>query len=897
MTKDFDINDQLAKVREYGKKYTLRGWHPVPCVGKKPARWTTKVNDKGNTVKTSKGYNKLRLEEDDIEDYFDKERLGINKNIPLNIAIVADSNKRLTDIDLDSETARLLSPSFLPDTMCMFGRKTSRGSHKLYSVKHSTYKKFYYLKDLNKKKGGDNEVTLLEIRPLDGARYTVFPPSVHESTGENIAWEKNRDGSFIYNKDPAEVEVKDLEECCRELAVATVIADELSEGTRQELILALSGTLFKLGWDKDRVTSFTKPILEQFDDQKDFKDRMQGIDATWRKFNKGEAITGVSKLKELLSPPQFQVVKDWLGISKSESPIIEEDGCLVFRMFIKDMFINSKISSFVMRPVKSSYVPEDGNHFDVELISKMGTSRMIKFGPRSFISSRAFKESVSRVQDSQEFSYIGNDNQTQLLNEYLAGQEYARVKGTKITGFVEEDGIRYFVTEDGCLSATKEGIVLNDSISYVGRENSYCKLPFTPSPKKKDLFSIKKDLLSFNTPSVVQGVLGWSVSCFYKQYFMDEASINGFPLLYMSGESGSGKSQTAKSIIYGIWDVQENPLDFKGQTEFTLMLGSTMSNAIPIVLDEVKLNRLGIKYQNIFSRYVRAAFDDSKMKRGNKDQTATHYSIQRPTVVCSEVWPNETAIKERCLFLNLSQKESYQYTEAYKRLIGQDLGMIGRLLLDDALMRKEENVYEILLETYDKLPKSFEGRPALCLLSVAFGCRILSDLLKIEIGTEEITEELFNHFYSHVDGDTMMFKTSEVDKTIVEFNRMCEYEGNDPTFGSMVHNTHLLDGHHYAIKDGMLRLYLNGVLPIFHKFAKEYDYDGDILDKQTFANQVKNEVYFVEEKVAKIGDRPRRCIILDITKMVNKGLDISHPWVDLEETKQADVISIKKEEM
>lgn len=874
-----ESKEHLDSVIQYCEKYRARGWFSIPCIGKKPGKWTTDVKDSGKEIKSSKGYNKLRLESDDFENYFNHERLGVPGHTPINIAIIADENKELTDIDLDSEESRLLSSYYLPDTLAMFGRDTSRKSHMLYSCKRSIYKKYSYLRDPKDRK---SEIVILEIRPLDGSRYTVFPPSIHEDTKEKISWEKSADGSFVFNKDPGYVDFDELTLGTTQLAVASVLSQQWSEGIRQDICLAVSGTLFKIGWDEAKVIKFITPIIDTFDDPKDKKDRLQGISHTWRKFQRGEAVTGLTKLETLLSMPQFQAVKDWLGITRTESPIQEIDGCICCRKFIKDFVVNEPISSFTMRPVKSIYIEDEGNYFDVLMKSKRGTERVVQLGPRSFISSRNFKEAVSKVRDSIEFMYVGNDTQTQQLSEYLADQEYRRVVGTKTTGFIEFDGSQVFVTEDGSMG---KDCKLNDDVTYIGPEKTHCKLPLIVG-KKDGLFTLKKHLFEFNHPAIVQGVLGWTVSCFYKNYFMKTKEVNGYPILYMSGESGSGKSQTAKSIIYGIWDVQENPLDFKGQTEFTLMLGSTVSNSIPIVLDEVKLNRLGIRYQNIFSRYVRAAFDDSKMKRGNKDLTATYYSIKRPTVVCSEVWPNETAIKERCLFLNLSQKESYKHTESYKNLVREDLGVLGRILLEDALNRKENEVYDLLFNTLDSLPPTFEGRPSICLLTSVFGLRILSEVLKMDISTEEITNELFQHFYSNVNDGTKMFKISEVDKTLVEFNRMCEYEGEEARFGSMVHNTHLLIDHHYSIIKNQLRLYIPGILPVFHKFAREYNYDGDILDKQTFMNQVKNEVYFIEEKVAKIGGISRRCVILDLEKLIKKGVDIGHPWIEREKKEE-----------
>jgi len=187
----------------------------------------------------------------------------------------------LVDIDFDWREAADLAPHFLPETNAIFGRKTNKSSHYLYICSGAKTRKF----QIGKKVDGG---MILELR--SNGHQTVFPPSEHK-TGETIRWEKE--------EQPAEISVSELEQSCRQLAAASLIARNWGDGNRQDLSLAISGLMLKAGIPVDQVKHLIQVVCDYVGDE-EVADRLRCVTTTEEKVADDKEVAGYQKLVDIL---------------------------------------------------------------------------------------------------------------------------------------------------------------------------------------------------------------------------------------------------------------------------------------------------------------------------------------------------------------------------------------------------------------------------------------------------------------------------------------------------------------------------------------------------------------------------------------------------------------------
>ena len=263
------------------RKYSQRRWKVVPIPPKKKAP-------------RRKGWQKLRIKESEMPDYFHAgDNIGILWGKP---------SHWLVDADLDCKEAVGLAPSFLPKTRRVYGRETRPDSHYLYWCNGIRPMKF------NDPEPSDHEATcLLELRST--GQQSVVPPSIHPS-GERVRWKKRGE--------PARVSRDELRIRLGQLASAALLGRRWKRGIRQEIALSLSGALLRAGWKIEKVTKFIEAIVVATND-KELKKRVSAVETTSNKLAKGEKVTGIPRLGELLGKKTVSSICEWLGIGEETS--------------------------------------------------------------------------------------------------------------------------------------------------------------------------------------------------------------------------------------------------------------------------------------------------------------------------------------------------------------------------------------------------------------------------------------------------------------------------------------------------------------------------------------------------------------------------------------------------
>jgi hypothetical protein len=228
---------------------------------------------------------------------------------PRNVGVLNGApSKNRHDTDLDCPEARIIAPRLLRPTGWIFGRKTAPRSHWIYQTDRSLNAAFEKFTDIDVVNGivkdGD---ALIELR---GTRsQTVYPPSLHQDTGEEIEWE-----TFTT---PGEVPLADLQRAVREVAAASILARHWpSKGARDDAALALTGGLLRAGWTDEKIGTFIEAVAVAANDE-EARSRAGKAAATRRKQEAGKKTTGWPKLTQVIGPLGVHVirrVRQWLGL-------------------------------------------------------------------------------------------------------------------------------------------------------------------------------------------------------------------------------------------------------------------------------------------------------------------------------------------------------------------------------------------------------------------------------------------------------------------------------------------------------------------------------------------------------------------------------------------------------
>ena len=544
------------------KFYISNGYRPIPLPFKKKAPdfdgWP---HFECTEEEASKFFN------DRNSDYGDKKG---------NVALILSNN--LVDIDLDSKEAIQLAEEYLPIPSCIYGRETSRRSHYVYQTKNGdiSTRQFIGPKDSNQDSENTHGDMVLELRTGDGKSARV-PPSFH-ANGEQLLYEEGFEGlpsnglvdsEFLLNR-------------CAELASAVLIFREYNEGKRQDICNAFAGATALEGWDRNKITSFIRPILEVSGDTEK-RSRYAGIEETVDKVENGDTkVTGFKRLSELLGDSAVDKIREWLKIGRLSTEIVEINGRYAIKRFAKGMVThNELITTFTIEPLDCVFVHNEGERLKCNILVDN-----CKF-PAELTSDcwhtlREFRKEIAKFVVGQ--SITAKENDLQKLRHYVFQQKgYKTSTGLKVCGFHNNT----FVTDQGSLS--KEGE--DNSVVYLPIDGAKisCSLIDVNLDEmtQENLDDFKEHLHKFNEEYITLSVLGWASACFYKDIIHDV--LGKFPILVLEGGAGVGKSSTFNHIIKRLWSVDYRSLMLDASKTFSSYVMCSSSNAIPLLYEELSL--------------------------------------------------------------------------------------------------------------------------------------------------------------------------------------------------------------------------------------------------------------------------------------------------------------------
>jgi hypothetical protein len=292
------LESNAALPREIARRYKKRGWKPIPIFdGKNPnvADWQNRDFDP----------------ETDFPD-------GCNVGVQM-----GECSDSLVDVDLDCLEARKLAAHLLPPTKSIFGRKSKPKSHRLYYSKVPDDRATIGFK-FAKKGESDESVAILDLKLGSNKKgsQSVFPGSIHKSTGERIEW--------WLDERAAQVEGTDLWRGVVKVAIGSVLLRRYkSKGDRHNMFLVIGGVLARANWDRDEAAEFAEIVTKAAGDD-ETADRVKAVRDAWKAHHDVKNSFGFPQLKQSIGDDAVQIWK-WLGL-ESKKPLNQRRELNVVRM-------------------------------------------------------------------------------------------------------------------------------------------------------------------------------------------------------------------------------------------------------------------------------------------------------------------------------------------------------------------------------------------------------------------------------------------------------------------------------------------------------------------------------------------------------------------------------------
>lgn len=324
--------------------------------------------------------------------------------------------------------------------------------------------------------------------------------------------------------------------------------------------------------------------------------------------------------------------------------------------------LDETISSFVLRPTKSIRL---GSQLcltcDVETIN--GKSfKDVTFPPKAWGSKRDFIRSIEAYPDMQ---WMGSDDHVQGLLKLLREKPVPVIVGSKTLGYFESENGPRWVFPSGVIDSN--GIQKEPDVTYVTSGSSLDHRVFYEDIEKASFSALAAEVLpklsEINTHDVTIPMIGWFFATPFKPRIHKQ--IHHFPLLFVHGTQGSGKTSMLREVFWPLFGValKTDPYSCT-ETEFALVRLFSSTNSIPVVLDEFKPRDMGKVRVDRINRFLRRLYGGETEERGRADLSITTWDLSAPVCIAGEMGPEDPAIIERSILVspnktNLTQNSSY----------------------------------------------------------------------------------------------------------------------------------------------------------------------------------------------------------------------------------------------
>lgn len=553
-------------------------------------------------------------------------------------------------------------------------------------------------------------------------------------------------------------------------------------------------------------------------------------------------------------------------------PVYEQDNCYWKRLKNQG---KECISNFIIEPIT---IVDNGEFTEIQtnVISNRGITLERIFTLNDFLSVQKFKTALNHF----ALSFTGKDIDLENIKNIISFKECNVKKGVNCTGFHKVKDKWFFITEDKCIDEVgkvNDDVVMSKHLKEIDTEVLNIE-PIT----RDELIKLGEHLFKFNDLKKTSIILGYCGAIWTKEILWKNKLP--FPHLLLIGEAGSGKSSTYDNVIEPILNIKNKKVGASGITKFSLDRLMASSNTIPMVIEEYKPYYIGPKKVNLVSTIIRESYDHSDSTRGTKDRRLEKFTYSSPLIIIGEVGTDETAAKERSLLALFSKKDISENNcnINYKFLLRNTdlLRKLGRSIFNEVLYSDKNNILNELSELEKYIDPNIKVNRIVNSVNIALlGLSIIEKVFNnLQLNLKDTTGYTLEEMYKSINIATFedLLDSNESSKSIVDITL--------ESFNVLASNNDIFRDFHYTLINGgtELALHMTTLYPVFnaHKINLQTEYISSVTQ---FNKQLRSMPYYNRTGAVKLEDtlgskdfkKSKKCIILDISKMKERGLEIS----------------------
>lgn len=460
------------------------------------------------------------------------------------------------------------------------------------------------------------------------------------------------------------------------------------------------------------------------------------------------------------------------------------------------------------------------------------------------------------------FAYIGGDSDVQKIFKVISQIEVPKKVGVKVIGMHKVDKDWHFVTDKG--SINKDGI--KDEILLETDYYLPTNLINEDVPNTEEMARIINLLFKFNSIDIAVPLVGWFVASMFKERIFE--FTRQFPLLFIFGAAGAGKTQTILNLKRLFSLEMDNIKSIADVTPFTLIKSASSNNTIPLMLDEYKATTFNQYQIKMVSKLIRAAYNNEVGERGTASQEIKTYYYRSPIILAGEQTVTEPAARDRIVEVHMSKDASAPHLEQFNELKAQPLGKLGKLLLMRALSITDEEIRDTYEECFLNISEMYVDRPRLNQAVLHTGMTLLSRLVE-PYGLSAVVDTAWQDYSVReakaTRDDVMESRKSDVDRILEGISMMSETDDR----------YQVAPDWEFKVEGNIMNINMRVVYTKYQKFAQEYKADMEPMNYTSFCKLIRKEPYFLKDGVAvKLKQGMKLCMSLDTDFMERKKLHL-----------------------
>lgn len=553
--------------------------------------------------------------------------------------------------------------------------------------------------------------------------------------------------------------------------------------------------------------------------------------------------------------------------TSSMIPIFEEHNC--YYLDRGNEQTAKRLTNFVMEPIKGIQML-DGSKTEIEFTLQDGRTMTCLIDGTSFSSVQQFRRQIKKLA-SIDMTCSANENELVFIQNYMSAKyrDYKHCDGIPYTGLCKNNGEWIYVGIDKTIMAN--GKTTDDIIAVVEDNKAIESTILDVKPiTGSELKILSKDLFRFNSLERTVNIIGWCCCAFLKERLRQKRIK--FPHLVISGQAGSGKSETEEKIIQPIFSMQGGGVMCGGVSKFSILKTLNSTNMVPVIYEEYKPSRIGKIAVDLMSDALRGAYDCQVAQRGRPDQSVVNYMRRAPIVVVGESGFDEPAVRERIIDVQFAESDRVpEHSKHFHSLCTKEmlLNKLGKSLLQMVLHITDERLDALISESRVFADQKLKSRTILGMSNVYLGILFLAELYSLygmnlyrEVGVsvEEIKNAILSNTINGQDGGMV---ESVISESIAKMDTMAKK-------GLLRQDVEYL----VLESKNELCLRLNLIYDEFTKYLREKDVDCDRLSFRQFTKQLRKENYYKGYdnrmfKDPKNDNQEERCkcFILDLNKL------------------------------